>query len=414
MSWRDRMRRLTALVVSYRSGRFAAACVESLRADWERSGRRPFDLEVIVVDNASPPGEEPWLARLAAGGANVVESPINAGFAGGLNLAWSRSRGGPGGAVALLNADLFFLPGSIDRLLETLSAEPDCGAIAPRAFVDPARALLLPDLAPPTAAEHARTALARLSPRLARRFSEVWRRQRLRGWTAREPYEAGALPGACLLLRRATVEGLGRPMDPRYPLYYEDADLCARLSGAGLRLLVEPRAEILHHWARSSGVGESFEGDPRARHLASRRAFLARHASRGGRLLAGALLGLAERWPERQRDRCPHPLVDLGAHRRPPRIELGRTSFVLELSMAPSFAMAAGALAEGRGFELAPETWEWLFPGRYFARASERESGRHLGAWTFEKLEPALAAPCLDWDGRAALPRTASGGAPDG
>jgi N-acetylglucosaminyl-diphospho-decaprenol L-rhamnosyltransferase len=40
--------------------------------------------------------------------------------------------------------------------------------------------------------------------------------------------------------------------DERYFLYYEDVDLCGRLCLAGLRVVVCPDSQVVHHAQRSS------------------------------------------------------------------------------------------------------------------------------------------------------------------
>ena len=37
--------------------------------------------------------------------------------------------------------------------------------------------------------------------------------------------------------------------------------------------------------------------------------------------------------------------------------------------------------------------WGWLFPGRWYVRAACARTGRNLGAWSFEKTEPARTEP---------------------
>ena len=118
------MKRLLAIIVNHRSGSFCTRCIESLRRTWTLEGRELTDLKVVVVDTASGPGEEPWLASIENAGVQVVRCEENLGYAGGMIVGYRQALqdGGvsEGGfeAVALLNPDLHFLEGSIAPLLE--------------------------------------------------------------------------------------------------------------------------------------------------------------------------------------------------------------------------------------------------------------------------------------------------------
>ena len=175
------MRRLLAIVVNHRSGAFCARCIESLRRAWALEGREAADLEVVVVDTASGPAEEPWLAAIEMEGTQGVRSRENLGYAGGMivgyrqALAGERARGTRHDAVALLNPDLHFAAGSIGPLLEELERDRKCGAVGPRMAVDENDTLHhpqleLPHVADEVAALQARFDSSSLRSRLASAF----------------------------------------------------------------------------------------------------------------------------------------------------------------------------------------------------------------------------------------------------
>ena len=43
--------------------------------------------------------------------------------------------------------------------------------------------------------------------------------------------------------------------DERYCLYFEDSDLCKRVSLAGYKLVIDPNIKLWHKVAQSSGIG---------------------------------------------------------------------------------------------------------------------------------------------------------------
>lgn len=66
-----------------------------------------------------------------------------------------------------------------------------------------------------------------------------------------DPIEPDWVAGMFMLFRSSTFAQLGG-FDERYFLYYEDVDLCARARLNGLRIALDPRAEVLHDARRDS------------------------------------------------------------------------------------------------------------------------------------------------------------------
>ncbi|MCC6406050.1 MAG: glycosyltransferase family 2 protein [Planctomycetes bacterium] len=387
-------RRLSALVVNYGTARFAAACVASLAREWLAAGGERGALELVVVDNASPNESERDLAALERVGARLVRSKENLGYARGANLALAHSAGERDDWIAVLNADLCFLPGSLEALFRS-PASPRLGLLAPACYVDPACELALPPHRPPSVASTLAELAAEHSPDAARRLATQRARFAERVWAARDArLELPLLSGAALFAPRTTLARLGGLFDERYPLYYEDTDLARRVRAHDLACEFEPRARIVHHWARSSGVGAEFEADPRARFRVSQRAYFERwHGAFAARALAALDEASSRRAPV---ERCPpiHPLVELGPCATAPELVLPRAGrWVIELAMTPHFPLAAGVLVDGERWRASPRAWEWFFPGRYYLRALDRGSFECAGAWTFDKTSPARQDP---------------------
>lgn len=63
-----------------------------------------------------------------------------------------------------------------------------------------------------------------------------------------------AVTGACVLLRRSAALAVGA-LSPRFPMSFNDIDLCLRLRRSGHRIVMEPHARFVHH--------ESLSREPR-------------------------------------------------------------------------------------------------------------------------------------------------------
>ena len=385
---------LAALVVNYNSGAFALSCVESLLAEWEREGRPRAKLQLVVVDNASPVDQSAALAQIEARGVTVIKSDENLGYAGGMNLAYAATTGAPGDMVAILNPDLFFLPGSIGTMLEYLATHPECGALDPRASMDPGGIIRLPRNLLPTLGDHFAGVLAHLSPARCRAYSRRRFRATLPYWRVTGPVESDMLSGCCVFLRREVVDEVGGPMDDRYPLYYEDTDLFRTLAKHGYQLIHHGGARIVHHWSRSAGVGGQFMGEPLRRYRVSQRAYFEKFYGRLGRLFVDGLTRMERWWPDAKSYRPMHEMADLGVHEEPVTVPLPHSGpFVLELAMAPTFIVAGGIFGEGDRFTFPADTWGWLFQAEYFMRGFDLDTMEFLGAWKFTKSVPGRETP---------------------
>lgn len=380
--------RLAAVVVNYDSGALAVSCVESLIREWTNAGRARADLTLVVVDNASPANQAPWLARLAALGALVELGGENAGYARAVNRGAERAaRHDDHDALAILNPDLLFLPGSVEALLAGLARHPDAGAVGPRTSFDPDGALQLPPNEVPTPWTHWRDTVAQLAPEVGRAAADRRTRVALRTWETAGDLRCEMLSGACLVLPRVALAALGGvPFDAAFPLYFEDTDLCRRLSRRGLDLVRVGDARVCHLWARSSGAGAELSVEARTRFLASRATWYERTHGRLGLAFARAADRVLEGWPAALRHRPIHEFEALGIQAQPVELRLARRApFVMEVGLDPTLALAGGALGEGDRWRFPASAWEWLFRGPVFCRALDRRDGALLGAWSLHK-----------------------------
>lgn len=394
-------RRLSVLIVNYRSGAFALALCRQLARRWREAGGAPADLERVVVDNASPAGADGALASIAAEGACVIESGTNLGYAAGMNLAFQRSRGDAQDLVLVLNPDVALFPGALRELLAAAERETGPCVVAPRVFLEPTATWRMPPNRLPTPRSEAESELASRDASLAAELSARRTTHARREWEARGPIDVEMLSGCALLMSRATIEAMGGLFDPRYPLYFEDTDLAMRLRQVGGRCVLDPRARFLHHWARSSGIEEA-DPTPLQRQRISRDAFFARWFP--GEELDAALR--AHQRPATPGGDVQVRIGDLGSVSEAPRFHLPHSGpWLFELAMAESFPLAAGAFVDGADWTMPARAFEWFYRGRYYVRALLRDSTVPVAAWTFEKTSVARSRPLdegeLSIEGRA-------------
>jgi N-acetylglucosaminyl-diphospho-decaprenol L-rhamnosyltransferase len=222
---------ISAVVVTHESASCIGKCLASMREHLPGA-------EIVVVDNASTDGSAE-LARAA--GARVVELPRNVGFGRGCNAGFETASGEH---VLFVNPDVTLISVVHEELDDLLARRPF--GLAPGRLVDPTGALRrerrlrerssLSDFLTHT--------VGMLRPRglpLPVRVS----RESPDGWAS----------AALLLAARDEFQRVGG-FDPRFFLYYEDRDLCARYRSAGLPLRVTDAVRGVHL------RGGSSQGDP--------------------------------------------------------------------------------------------------------------------------------------------------------
>lgn len=190
---------------------------------------------LVVVDNASEPSQRPKDGDFPAG-AELIQSEINLGFAGGNNLA-AMDRQTP--YLVFLNPDAFPAPNWFAALIEAAKRFPAAAAIGSTQLRYGA-----PDILDGTGDVLHATGLAyragygkrRHIPPLAETFSAC---------------------GAAMLVRREAFEAIGG-FDSRYFCYFEDVDLGFRLRLAGWRVLQAPDAIVAHVGGGSAGARSAF------------------------------------------------------------------------------------------------------------------------------------------------------------
>ena len=307
-----------------------------------------------VVDNSVEAGEAARLRDgIAAFGAGVQlhVAGENLGFGRANNLAFKRSTAP---TVLLLNPDARLRPGALQRLAQTLAAAPRAAAVAPRIDWTEEGRLVLPNLSSQSPAARIEQALAsRWAARWPRAFARRGARHAeatMRAMNGSAAFDADALSGSVLLLRRDAVKQSGGLFDPAYFMFFEDTDLGQRLRRAGWRLLVEPRARAWHRWHNRPQKA--------ALMAQSERIYLERWHRFGDALqqrLVPSLL--ADPW---RADTRALPIVTSAAEAR---TSIGR---LLAITPLPTLH-PAGVRADGVALELSDEEWELLDPGRWYA-----------------------------------------------
>jgi GT2 family glycosyltransferase len=336
---------VSAIVVNHRSAREALACVESLRAAFDREAVAG---EIVLVDCGSGPEEVRALEAVPADSRVILAE--NRGYSGGVNAGLAKAGGS---RILLANADVVFLEGAVTALLAAVE-DPRVGAVAPLCLWDAAGILRLP--AEAATGFFGELGLARF-PAFARRTLSLWER----GGDTRH------LVGAILAARRDVFDRVGR-FDERYPFEYEETEWEDRVRAAGLALRFEPRARARHLFARSARRNPETD----AKRAASRRRYREKRWGKLGRILL-------DRAGARQTFARPNGARHLSEPELP-----ARDGAWVAVSTNPTLVPFAGSPL-ARGFRLPDDVLASLRPGPVYLRAFDPRDGRPLETFVWEK-----------------------------
>src|SRR5581483_3692677 len=215
---------------------------DALRACLHSCARMTYGrYELMVVANGSRvPPKEADLCAVAGRPVIVLHSPVNCGFAAGINLGIRSALSRGAEYVLLLNDDTEVTADLLDRLVAATESDRRLGAVGPAIyyFDEPAKIWFA------GATFDAATCTVH--------FPHADEK----GELADPLVPSEWLSGCCLLMTRTALERAGL-LDERFFLYWEDADWGLRVRAAGLSLAVVTDAKIYHKVSVSAGGNDS-------------------------------------------------------------------------------------------------------------------------------------------------------------
>lgn len=220
--------RLSVVIVSYNTRDDLRLCLDALLRSTLID-----QTEILVVDNASTDGSAA-MVRADFPTVRLLEPGRNLWFCAGNNYGLEHARGG---YALLLNPDTIVDPRSLETLVTFMDAHPDyAGATLQLRYPDGVIQRTC------SAAASYRYLLLTQTPlgmilRGARQRAEAvhW----YAGWERDRDYDVAAIPGSCVLMRRAELH-----LDDRLLLYFNEDDLAHRCAGRRFRFLAAP--SIIH------------------------------------------------------------------------------------------------------------------------------------------------------------------------
>jgi len=225
---------ISIVIVNWNTGKLLLDCLDSIYKTVKN-----ITMEVWVVDNASTDDSVESVRRLYPD-VKIIQNSQNLGFAAANNRAFKQMHGR---YALLLNTDTLLTEGAVEGIYEFMEDRPDAGMACGQ--------LLNPD-------ESKQNSIANFPGVLSLLCNETILRILLPGKfpskrrTFKHPIEVDSCIGACLLVRKKTMDQVGL-LDEKYFFFFEETDWAYRMKQAGWKVYFVPTARIFHFQGQSVG-----------------------------------------------------------------------------------------------------------------------------------------------------------------
>ncbi len=231
--------KLSVVIVNYNVRAYLEQCLRTVFTALEG-----IEGEVFVVDNLSTDGSVE-MVREKFPLVKLIANKENVGFSRANNQAIRISNGE---YVLLLNPDTVVGEDVFQKVVAFMDQRPSVGGLGVKMIDGTGR--FLPEskrgLPTPKVAFFKIIGLTRLFPR-----SRVFGRYHLGHLPENEPAPIEILSGACMFLRKRTLDEVGM-LDENFFMYGEDIDLSYRITLAGYENWYYPEARIIHYKGEST------------------------------------------------------------------------------------------------------------------------------------------------------------------
>jgi N-acetylglucosaminyl-diphospho-decaprenol L-rhamnosyltransferase len=234
---------LSIVIVSWNVKDLLRLCLSSAAGSLTLERGQRLSAQIIVVDNASSDGSAE-MVRAEFPHVQVIANETNVGFTQGNNQGLAAC---DGRYDLLLNPDTEVVDDALGKMVAFMEERPRVGALGPQ--------LLYPD----GGVQSSRRRFPRFTTALLEgTFLQQWfpnsgllKRYYVLDAADGETQEVDWVVGACLLLRRSTLDEVG-PLDERFFMYSEEMDWCYRAKKLGWQVFYFPEAQVVHHEGKSS------------------------------------------------------------------------------------------------------------------------------------------------------------------
>lgn len=189
-----------------------------------KSSTATTNYEIILVDDNSTDKTkeiEKYVKNI-----NIIRNSTNQGFLKNCNIAAKAARGD---YLYFLNNDTILFPNALEELTQTLDTVPDCGVVGSK--------LIYPDGKIQSAGSKlGKNLIPSLIGTLHNPYEPEFNIQK----------EVDYVCGASLMTKKSLWQELKGFDEIFSPGYFEETDYCLRIKKIGLKIIYQPKSEVIH------------------------------------------------------------------------------------------------------------------------------------------------------------------------
>lgn len=204
------------IIVTYNAREKLESCISSI---FKHTATSSFKL--TVVDNNSKDGTFESLNKQKSK-MNIIRNKTNNGFCFAVNLGITSTKNK---FIALLDDDIEVTKGWLTKLEKNLYKK-NVGLVVPK--------IVFPDNSIFSAGFY-------LTKMLSLGYGEIDYGQ------YNTISEFDAFPGPCWLIKRSTINKIGKFDEQFFPCQYEDLDYCLRIRKSGYKIIYDGNVKVIHH-----------------------------------------------------------------------------------------------------------------------------------------------------------------------
>lgn len=197
--------------------------------------------EIILVDNGSTDGS-PIIIKSLYPDVQIIENRENLGFSEANNVGMRYALSIGADYLLLLNNDTVVDPDFLNELIHNSESDPRIGILGPKMYY----------YDNPHVIWCAGNSIDWFNGSVERLRADEFDVEN----DHEEPSEVDYITACAIAVKRQVIDDIGL-FDPRFFIYYEEADLCTRAKASGFQVIYVPKSKIWHKVSATMGTASA-------------------------------------------------------------------------------------------------------------------------------------------------------------
>lgn len=243
---------LGVVILNFNTFQYTVQCVESVRL----SDDIPDSLRIYIVDGCSTDGSyerlKDYASKLRDERIVIIQADKNGGFSYGNNYGLRLAVKDGCDNILCTNSDVVFNSGAIKIMMNDLLQYKDCAVVGPKVYCDDGT-IQNCNVGELTVFKF----IMRKKPLCFFDFFGINKKYNYSDYDYSDYLYPTMVSGCCFMIRSDVLEKM-HFLDEDVFLYYEENILGAKIKTFGMKVMLDPKAEIIHYGGKSTGGNSPF------------------------------------------------------------------------------------------------------------------------------------------------------------